>query len=258
MENEKKREVEELLAASQVYQFLSVCLFELDKKTFDLVNDDEYLREVESCLGKNGNGNLSETFGSLRGELQGSDADTLAQGYRATFGSATVAMDCPPYEMYFSGSHIWQQTQDLADISGFYKAYGLEMDEGDSANRWDHVAVELEFLHFMTYKLAYAIENNHDKEEIELCLAGKKKFLMAHIGRWIYAFSTTVGKKSPLEFYRQVSKLANTFVHLEMERLEIDTEEVDASHGNEPDYLQRLEGKSAMACDSCMDEEEYG
>jgi hypothetical protein len=42
-----------------------------------------------------------------------------------------------------------------------------------------------------------------------------------------------------------------------MDKLEIDTEEVDASHGNEPDYMQRLEGKSASACDSCMEEEEY-
>lgn len=257
MENNKKEEVEELLAASQVYQFLSTCLFELDEKAYDLVNNKDYLGEVESCLRKTGNGELSETFRLLKRDLENSDIDTLAHGYRATFGSATVAMDCPPFEMYFSGSHIWQQTQDLADISGFYKAYGLEIAEGDSTSRWDHVAVELEFMHFLTYKLAYAIENHHGKEEFELCLSGKKKFLMSHIGRWINAFSTTASKKSPLEFYRQVTKLANTFIHLEMEKLEIDTEEVDASHGNEPDYLQRLEGKSAMACDSCMDEEEY-
>ncbi|MDR4506486.1 MAG: molecular chaperone TorD family protein [Candidatus Scalindua sp.] len=257
MENNKSEEVEELLAASQVYQFLSTCLFELDKNTFDLVNDSEYLDEVESCLGKSDNGELSETFRLLKVSLRSSDLETLAQGFRSTFGSSTVAMDCPPFEMYFSGSHIWQQTQDLADISGFYKAYGLEIAEGDSTSRWDHIAVELEFMHFITYKLAYAIENNHGKDEFDLCLAGKKKFLMAHIGRWISAFAITVSKKSPVEFYRHVAELANTFIHLEMTKLEIDTEEVDASHGNEPDYLQRLEGKSAMACDSCMDEEEY-
>ncbi|GJQ58161.1 MAG: hypothetical protein D8M57_07620 [Candidatus Scalindua sp. AMX11] len=257
MENDKKNEVDGLLAASQVYQFLSTCLFELDKETFDLVTNEEYLGEVESCLSKSGDGELSETFRMLRENLQNTDCETLAQGFRSTFGSSTVAMDCPPFEMYFSGSHIWQQTQDLADISGFYKAYGLEIAEGDSTSRWDHIAVELEFMHFITYKLAYAIENDHGKDDFDLCLAGKKKFLMAHIGRWINAFSITTSKKSPVEFYRHVAKLANTFIHIEMEKLEIDTEEVDASHGNEPDYMQRLEGKSASACDSCMEEEEY-
>jgi TorA maturation chaperone TorD len=165
-------------------------------------------------------------------------------------------MDCPPYEMYFSGSHVFQQTQDLADISGFYKAFGLEVSKEDTTNRWDHIAVELEFLHFLTYKIAYAIEN-HGEKELESCAAGKKKFLNAHIGRWIQAFSKAVDKKASVEFYRQVAKLANDFVHLEMENLGVSAEEIDELQGGEPDYLQRLEGKSASACESCMEEEEY-
>ncbi|MHC4181949.1 MAG: TorD/DmsD family molecular chaperone [Planctomycetota bacterium] len=256
MENKISENVEDLLASSQVYQFLSTCLLEPNKETLDLLNNKDYMDEVESCLGKNGNGELSETFGFLQKGLQGADIESLAKGYRSTFGGATVAMDCPPYEMYFSGSHIWQQTQDLADISGFYKAYGIEMSEDETSSRWDHISVELEFLHFLTYKLAYAIEN-HGEEEQESCLEAKKKFLNAHIGRWIYAFSKSVWKKSPEDFYRQAAKLASSFVHIEMAKLDVDAEEIDEYQGNEPDYMQRLEGKSAMACDSCMDEEKY-
>lgn len=223
----------------------------------ELFNNKEYMEEVKDCLGHHGNGELSETFNELQEGLNSTDFERLAQGYRDTFGAATVAMDCPPYEMYFSGSHIWQQTQDLSDISGFYKAYGIEIEEDKSSGRrWDHIAVELEFLHFLTYKLAYAIEN-HGGEEQESCLAAKKMFLNAHIGRWIHAFSKAVFKKSPEAFYRHVAKLANSFVHIEMKKLNVDAEEIDEYQGNEPDYMQRLEGKSAMACDSCMDEEKY-
>ncbi len=248
--------VEELLALSQVYQFLSTCLFEPKQETLELLSNKEYMDEVESCLGKNENDELLETFRHLQEGLQDANVDTLMEGYRDTFGGATVSVDCPPFEMYFSGSHIWQQTQDLADISGFYKAYGLEVSEEGVAIRWDHISVELEFLHFLTYKLAYAIEN-HGEEEQELCLAAKKKFLNAHIGIWVHAFSKAVWRKSPLEFYKQVAKLANDVIHLDMEKLDVDAEEIDEYQGNEPDYLQRLEGKSAMACDSCMDEEKY-
>jgi TorA maturation chaperone TorD len=248
--------VEELLALSQVYQFLSTCLFEPKQETLELLNNREYMDEVESCLGENGNDELLETFRHLQEGLQDANVETLMEGYRDTFGGATVSMDCPPFEMYFSGSHIWQQTQDLADISGFYKAYGLEVSEEGVAIRWDHISVELEFLHFLTYKLAYAIEH-HGEEEQELCLTAKKKFLNAHIGIWVHAFSKAVWRKSPLEFYKQVAKLANDVIHLDMEKLDVDAEEIDEYQGNEPDYLQRLEGKSAMACDSCMDEEKY-
>lgn len=257
MENKISENVEDLLSASQIYQFLSTCLLEPNKKTLALLNNKEYMDEVKSCLAQHGNGELSETFKELHEGLKNADVETLTQGYRNTFGGATVAMDCPPYEMYFSGSHIWQQTQDLSDISGFYKAYGIEIeDDKSSSRRWDHIAVELEFLHFLTYKLAYAIENHGDEEQ-ESCLSGKKKFLNAHIGRWIHAFSKSVFKKSPEAFYRQAAKLANSFVHIEMKKLNVDAEEIDEYQGNEPDYMQRLEGKSAMACDSCMDEEKY-
>ncbi len=248
--------VEGLLAASQVYQFLSTCLLEPNKKALEMLNNEEYMAEVKSCISVSGNSEMLGVFESLQKALEGNDVENLEWGYRATFGGATVAMDCPPYEMYYSGSQIWQQTQDLADISGMYKAYGIEMEEDTTTTRWDHVAVELEFLHFLTYKLAYSVEN-HTEEQQENCLSGKKKFLYAHIGRWIKAFSTSVIKKTPEDFYRHAATLASLFIHIEMVKLSVDAEEIDEYMGNEPDYLQRLEGKSAMACDSCMDEEKY-
>ncbi len=248
--------VEDLLAASQIYQFLSTCLLEPNKKALEMLNNEEYMAEVKSCISTGGSVEMLEPFELLQKALDGNDVENLEWGYRATFGGATVAMDCPPYEMYYSGSQIWQQTQDLADISGMYKAYGIEMEEDTTTTRWDHVAVELEFLHFLTYKLAYSIEN-HSEEQQESCLSGKKKFLYAHIGRWIKAFTTSVVKKTPEDFYRQAATLASLFIHIEMVKLSVDAEEIDEYMGNEPDYLQRLEGKSASACDSCMDEEKY-
>jgi len=248
--------VEDLLAASQIYQFLSTCLLEPNKEALETLRNKDYVTEVKSCISISGNDKMLEAFELLQKGLEDNSVENLEWCYRATFGAATVAMDCPPYEMYYSGSQIWQQTQDLADISGTYKAFGIEMEEDSTTSRWDHVAVELEFLHFLTYKLAYAIEN-HSEEEQGSCISGKKKFLYAHIGRWIKAFSTSVVKKTPEEFYRQAATLASLFIHIEMVKLSVDAEEIDEYMGKEPDYLQRLEGKSASACDSCMDEEKY-
>ncbi len=257
MSNEKNEKVERLLALSHTYQFLSSCLFEPDNELMKLLNDKGYLDEVGSCLAEIGNGKLSEPFNNIENELQSTTLDALLEEYLSTFGSATVAVDCPAYEMYFGRSHIFQQSHELADISGFYRAFGLEVSKDDTANRWDHIAVELEFLHFITYKLAYAMENHGDEEQ-KACLAAKKKFLNAHIGVWIQAFSKAVEKKSPGGFYRHAANLANRFVHLDMEDLGVSAEEIDELHDGEPDYLQRLEGKSAAACNSCMEEEQYG
>jgi TorA maturation chaperone TorD len=250
----KKETVKRLLVLSQAYQFLSSSLFEPNEQHLELLNDQEYMDEVGSCLVETGANKLSESFDHVKKGLQHSTLDTLLDEYRNIFGSTTVATDCPPYEMYFSGSHIFQQTQDLADISGFYRAFGLEVLKDDTANRWDHVAVELEFLHFLTYKQAYAIENHGDEEQ-ESCLTAKKKFLNAHIGRWIKAFSRAVESKSPSGFYRKAAKLASDFVHFDMQTLGVSADEIQELQDGEPDFLQRLEDKSAAACGSCMDGE---
>ena len=250
----KKETVKRLLVLSQAYQFLSSSLFEPNEQHLELLNDQEYMDEVGSCLVETGANKLSESFDHVKKGLQHSTLDTLLDEYRNIFGSTTVATDCPPYEMYFSGSHIFQQTQDLADISGFYRAFGLEVLKDDTTNRWDHVAVELEFLHFLTYKQAYAIENHGDEEQ-ESCLTAKKKFLNAHIGRWIKAFSRAVESKSPSGFYRKAAKLASDFVHFDMQTLGVSADEIQELQDGEPDFLQRLEGKSAATCGSCMDEE---
>ncbi len=131
--------VEDLLAASQIYQFLSTCLLEPNKEALEMLNNVEYMSEVKSCISTGGNSEMLGVFELLQKSLEGNDVENLEWGYRATFGGATVAMDCPPYEMYYSGSQIWQQTQDLADISGMYKAYGIEMEEDSTTSRWDHV-----------------------------------------------------------------------------------------------------------------------
>jgi len=85
--------VEDLLASSQVYQFLSTCLLEPNKKALEMLNNEEYMAEVKSCISDNGNSEMLVTFELLQKALEGNDVENLEWGYRATFGGATVAMD---------------------------------------------------------------------------------------------------------------------------------------------------------------------
>ncbi len=257
MSNENDQKIERLLALSHAYQFLSICHLEPDVGLVEMTTDSGYMDEVGSCLEEIGDGQLSETFSRVRDELRSTTLETLMGEYLYTFGDATMSVDCPAYEMYFGGSHIFQQTHQLADISGFYKAFGLDVSKDDVANRWDHIAVELEFLHFLSYKQAYALEN-HGAEEQEACLTAKKRFLNAHVGRWIQAFSKSVKRKSPAGFYWQIAKLANDFVHFDMQDLGVSAEETEDLKGGEANFAENPESTSAMDCDSCMGEEEYG
>src|SRR3990172_4946219 len=72
-------------------------------------------------------GIASREAAGVAGDLAGgalSDA-ALEIAHAACFGHA-VSKDCPPYEAEYGQAHIFEKTQTLADISGFYRAFGLE------------------------------------------------------------------------------------------------------------------------------------
>ena len=92
-----------------------------------------------------------------------------------------------PYE----GSHVVGTaggiTPRLADIAGFYRAFGM----GVSGERPDHVVAELEFLALALLSEADAIDRGqHDRAEV----AGDaiRSFLRDHIGMWIDAWAGRV------------------------------------------------------------------
>ncbi|MFU8771170.1 MAG: TorD/DmsD family molecular chaperone, partial [Anaerolineales bacterium] len=114
------------------------------------------------------------------------DLPSLQSEHRQIFG--LTGSLC--YETEFGLPHEFRQVQELADITGFYQAFGFKLG-GSVRERPDHIAVEVEFMHLLALKEAYAISNG-TKEQVETCIDGQKNFLKEHLGRWIGLFSQAV------------------------------------------------------------------
>lgn len=54
------------------------------------------------------------------------DKGAFEQDYGRLLGH-TVRSECPPYELEYRGSEVFQQSQTLADIMGFYRAFGFDV-----------------------------------------------------------------------------------------------------------------------------------
>lgn len=110
----------------------------------------------------------------------------LRTAYLHTFG--LTGSLC--YETEYGLPHEFRQSQEMADICGFYRAFGLDLG-GTVRERPDHLATELEFMYVLALKEAYALQAGV-LEHVEVCEAAQRKFLGDHLGRWIEPFAHSV------------------------------------------------------------------
>jgi putative dimethyl sulfoxide reductase chaperone len=146
----------------------------------------ETLTEVEALaegvLGIDGPAEVADLLAALRA----SSHDDLRAEYQSLFGG-TVAV--APYEGSYEVDPLRQGRQ-MADIAGFYRAFGAEA-HGPASERPDHLGCELEFLSFLELKKLLESEAG-EVSEAELVDEIEEAFLRDHAGRWLPTFFAEV------------------------------------------------------------------
>lgn len=174
------------------------------------------------------------------------EVEELPQRFRLLFGHTSRGR-VPPYETEYGTDALFLQPQEMADIAGFLRAFGLVL-EREQHQRVDHIACECEFLAFLCRKEAYALEQGDDDMLEQTCRA-QRLFLRDHLGR----FGPAVGHKLAREdggFYGVLGQFCAVFLegecrslglpvgpaHLELRPPEPD--EVPMACGTESSLLQ--------------------
>jgi TorA maturation chaperone TorD len=146
--------------------------------------------------------------------------DNLSVAYGDLFGHSTCSR-LSAYETAYEKNDVFRQTQELADISGFVKAFGLRL---NFSERVDHASVECEFMCFLARKEAYLLEvqagsqeaNQEKQAGVELLTTtrqAQRLFLQDHLGR----FAVPLGKLLQQQcesnsFYGVLGALCERFV----------------------------------------------
>lgn len=177
-------------ARSQLYRLLSMHFLFPDPALLSRLKDAG--RAADESTGVLGDRRLQADMRPLAGLTL--DSVLRQAEYAVAFGH-TVAKECPPYETCYGNSHIFMQTHELADITGFYRAWGLEISD-EAKERPDHVSVELEFMSYLAFKEAHAAEKG-EPEKAAICRKVQAQFLAEHLGRWVPAFSGLLEKCAP-------------------------------------------------------------
>ena len=146
------------------------------------------------------------------------DTPSLASQYRVLFGH-TARGQIPPYETEYGNEALFQQPQELGDLMGFYRAFGLTPKQGKH-ERPDHVSCECEFLMFLALKEAYALEQDN-REMLGETRKAEKLFLRDHLGRFLPAFASQLSRENTGGFYGALAQLSRRFVDAECSRMNV-------------------------------------
>lgn len=172
--------VQQLLARSVLYEALALMLASPEDEVLSRL--DELVEDLD------GNDivaglSLQEALDAVRRARPQVDAERLAPVHFALFEGSVL---CSPHETEYVRDALAKAAQ-LADIAGFYHAFGLKVSRAHPTTP-DDIATELEFMALITRREAYAEVRGWPEHAETARLAGCR-FLESHLGRWVGAFT---------------------------------------------------------------------
>lgn len=218
------------LAREGIYRFLAIALSDPREERFALVldpNQHAWLRDAldlirEEALSQHvpcGFGELPPQYLRLEEILAeiAKGRGQLVEEYDRVHG-LTMARECPPYETeYFENAEPFFRSQQMADIAGFYRAFGLR-EAQSPAERPDSLALELEFMAFLLMKQRLAGEGT---EQANICAEAARTFFRDHLAWWVPSFATGLQRKAGTGFAAAVGQLLAAFMLVERVRFEV-------------------------------------
>jgi TorA maturation chaperone TorD len=157
-------------------------------------------------------------------ELKRSVLDLQAD-YDRVFG-LIIPKECPPYETeYHPPAQTFLRSQQLADVAGFYRAFGVEP-SGFTHERPDHLALELEFVALLLTKKRLVLNGSDPKpsarDQADVCGLALQDFVRDHLAWWVPAFAAGLRRKADHGLYHALARVLAAFIASERQQLGID------------------------------------
>lgn len=171
-------------------------------------------------------------------------AEAMNTMYEQVFG-LLVSSPNPPYESeYIDGKYVFQRSNSLADLNGFYTAFGLKISD-ERPERPDHIGTELEFMaHLIGLERAAAeIDTLECGERRQICYDAQSRFIQEHLAWWVPAFSKLLRRDDPLGFYGAIGTFLGAWIAFERTLFGLPA----SRRGAVPSKLEMPE-----MCDSCQ------
>ncbi|MBI2060959.1 MAG: molecular chaperone TorD family protein [Nitrospirae bacterium] len=114
----------------------------------------------------------------------------------------------PPCPLY-AGEYLGARMKTMEEHLRFYNFFGLKLNEGDGRELPDHLTVELEFMHFLSFQEAQAPA---DPESIQSLRHAQSDFLDRQPVRWLPLLAKKLAGQKPPPFYATLVEMTERFM----------------------------------------------
>lgn len=148
--------------------------------------------------------NFFYTFPELKAEQA-----VLAREYDRLFRASEIWL----YVTEYLARNEFQRSNYLADIMGFYYAFGVEPDN----DRADNLTSAFEFMYYLIFKALYASQQQHDQQKVNVmvCLDALRAFFGDYVYLPARKISSAVLSKTRHQFYRMMAQELLEFLEKE-------------------------------------------
>jgi DMSO reductase family type II enzyme chaperone len=126
----------------------------------------------------------------------GGSGDDLGVEYTRLFDVGVSGPPCPLCGGLYTGARM----KTMEEAVRFYNFFGLSL-SGGPRELPDHLSTELEFLHFLAFQEARALQEGKDPGSFRRAQAD---FVERHPGRWVPKLRVRVEQQEPMRFFPAV------------------------------------------------------
>jgi TorA maturation chaperone TorD len=152
------------------------------------------------------------------------DAEALSASFWRLFGHTTRGLICA-CETEYGPDNGFHQPQQLADIAGYYLAFGLRPVVATDT-RADHIGCECEFMDFLSRKQAHLLDRRDGgadvSETLEVTERAERSFLRDHLGRFGRAYAARVAAEDGDGYFGALGRLLLAFLEAECARVGVE------------------------------------
>ena len=146
---------------------------------------------------------------ALRGE--GADLDGLQEEFTRLFDAGDSGPLCPLHESHYRGSEL----ETFEELVRYYDFFGLSLPE-DRQVRPDHLATQLEFLHYLSFREA---QSSGDQDSTASLVRAQRDFIGRHTGAWVPMLASALAGQGATPFFPELTRLLERFLQAEWLRL---------------------------------------